>query len=142
MHAAQLGLLVGLAGRPASLVVDHDQLTVRPEVEPVDDAPQSERAQVGFEHELQADGADLVRVLQFEIVADKLGGIGDEGRPGVFVELESGVLWPGHDLRTCEVQLGDSSVDGAFADNHMGEEALERTMHKRPFDRPYGGWFR
>ena len=86
MDAAQAGLLVALAGRPARLVVGDDQLAVVVQLQTVDDAPQAQaaggvalgsarrRADVDLHAQLGPHDPDPVGVLQDEVVAAPAGG--------------------------------------------------------------------
>ena len=78
VDAAELALLVVLAGHLAGLVVGDDQAAVGVELEPVDDAAEAEVADRGLELELDADGRDGGRVLELEVAADELLGVVEE----------------------------------------------------------------
>ena len=52
---------------------------VRRHVEPVDDAPQAQTTDLGFEQELDPHGVDGVRILEPEVVGHQRLGVGQEG---------------------------------------------------------------
>ena len=116
MDAAQALVLEELRGHRARLVVGDDELTVVVEVEPVDDAADADLVEPGLELELEADRPDRRRVLELEVAADELLGVGVEELP-LGVGLSSRPVNSGSrgEVGPGAVEVRERGVEGALA---------------------------
>ena len=78
MDPDELRLLEHLRWRPTGLVVDDLEGAVGQQVEAVDDPPEPHVPDTRLEAELDADGCDLVGVLETEVVGHQRFGFGPE----------------------------------------------------------------
>ncbi len=141
VHAGQALGLPQLRRHRAGLVVGDHELAVLVELEPVDDAAQARAAEVGFELQLEADGADRAGILELEVLADQRFGVGVEVCPFLLGEHEVGEVGVGGELDACRGEVGERGVDRAFVGRAV-EEELEGPVHERALGGPRCGGLR
>ncbi len=147
VDAAQAGLLVALAGGPARFVVGHDQVAVVVHLQTVDNAPEAQttaavalgavqyRADVHLHAELGPHHPDLVGVLQDEVVAHKLAGVGDELLETGTFQAERRALVTGYELSHGPVQLLLGGGGRASAGLLLPHQQLQGPVHHCPLER-------
>ena len=138
VDAPQPALLEGLARHLARLVVGDDQLAVVVELEAVDDAAERERADVRLELELEPDGPHAGGVLELEVAAHELLGVGEEGHLVVGLEREVGEVGMVAQLLAARPSPA-SATSSERCSGRLAEQQLEGTVHERALGGPRRG---
>ena len=128
------GTARGRCRRPPGLVVGDDDPAVVVELEPVDDAAQREGADLDGEEQLGADDPHRVGILELEVVADQLTGVGHNSSSVSAAELQLLVLRVvAASRRRLSVQACQSAtVEAAVPGRLLPHQQLEGPVHERP----------
>lgn len=128
------GVLVPLRRGAAGLVVGDDQLAIGIELQPVDDAAQPQVADAGLEHQFDADGMDLARILELEVSPHQGAGLVEEGGLGFGIEAETDELG-------VVAELGRGLLEAALggAKRPLGGRPLEQVLKGQVHQRPARG---
>src|SRR5690606_23054996 len=120
VHARQPLAFVLRRGGGTGLVIGDDQLAVRVELEPVDDAPQADAVDLGLDLELEPDAAYGGGVFEPEVVADQIGRLRVE-RGGLAVgQAQLDVVGIVSQLDRRLVEAGERRVERALARGEQG----------------------
>ena len=127
VDAPEPALLVLDRRRAAGLVVGDDELALGVLLQPVDDAPHQQPADLGLQLELQPDGPDRGRVLQLQVGVDQHVGVGHELRLRLRGEVEVGEVGIVPQLLDGAVEVLVGGRRGALR-RLPGQEQLERPV--------------